>query len=344
MCVLSRAGFERIITIGPHASLNELDICGLIIETSAFGWSSKPSAVSRVVTDSDLMSESGRKTFQNCPILGIGLSLPIALLSDVLASVDAIQWLEVISETYMDEGGASLQSLVQAKSLYPIVCHGVAMSLGSVDPISEGYLQKLEVLFELCRPPWFSDHLCFSSFGGRYFHDLIPLPRTSETIHHVADRIKRIQDRFQRPFLIENLSQHLQCPMDMMTEAEFYSRIVEEADCGLLLDVNNIYVNSLNQRSEPMDFLTNIPLERVVEIHVAGHSPSAHFPGVTIDTHGAPVCESVLDLLEWTLARTNPCGVLLERDNNIPPFQELLDELGEIRKRWIKAGLNGAYI
>jgi uncharacterized protein (UPF0276 family) len=284
------------------------------------------------------MNRSKTRTFKNCPLLGIGLSLPTALFPEVSAAADSIQWLEVISETYLDEGGLSEQLLSLAKSRFPIVCHGVAMSLGSVDPLNEAYLRNLEGLFEFCRPPWFSDHLCFSSFEGRYFHDLIPLPRVPETINHVADRIKYVQDRFQRPFLIENLSQHLQCPADTMTEADFYARVAEKADCGLLLDVNNIYVNSLNHGSDPMEFLENIPLERVVEIHVAGHSPSAHFPGVIIDTHGAPVCEQVFDLLEWTLAHTNPCGILLERDNNIPPFPELLGELGEIRRRWLKAG------
>lgn len=273
--------------------------------------------------------------FQQCPVLGVGLGLRRPLLESTLAAADVIDWLEFTPENYMGRGGKSIQVLQRAQAHFPLVSHGVSLSLGSVDPFSEVYLGDLAALFDWAQPAWFSDHLCFSSVDGLYFNDLMPLPRTRETVRHVVSRIHQLQDRLQRVFLIENISQYLNTPFDDMADADFISEILTQADCGLLLDVNNVYVNSVNHGFDPLSFLENIPLERVVQIHVAGHH---HFPEGLVDTHGAPVIGPVWDLLEWVLQRTRPCGVMLERDTHLPPFAALVPELQKIRQLWHQTG------
>jgi uncharacterized protein (UPF0276 family) len=269
--------------------------------------------------------------FQDCPVLGVGLGLRRPLLEDTLASGDLIDWLEFTPENFMGRGGQARQMLRRAAAQFPLVSHGVSLSLGSIDPLSEAYLAELAELFDWTNPPWFSDHLCFSSVNGHYFNDLMPLPRTRETVSHVVARVRQLQDRFQRPVLIENISQYLNAPADEMPDAEFISEILTHADCGLLLDVNNVYVNSVNHGFAPLDFLSQIPLERVVQIHVAGHH---QFPKGLVDTHGAPVIDPVWNLLRWVMVRCRPCGVMLERDTDIPPFEELVPELQTIRQLW----------
>ena len=274
-------------------------------------------------------------SLRTCPVLGVGLGLRRPLLEDTLAASDAIDWLEFTPENFMGRGGKAKQMLVRAHAAYPLVSHGVSLSLGSVDLLNEQYLRDLEELFAWVDPPWFSDHLCFSSVNGHYFNDLMPLPRTMEAVRHVVQRIQALQDHFQRPFLIENISQYMQPPGDEMSDAEFITRIVETADCGLLLDVNNVYVNSFNHQFDAIDFLRQIPLERVVQIHVAGHH---HFPEGLVDTHGAPVKDAVWELLRWVMARSRPGGVMLERDTEIPPLADLLPELDMIRHIWRETG------
>lgn len=272
-----------------------------------------------------------RTGFQGCPVLGVGLGLRRPLLEDTLTAGELIDWVEFTPENYMGRGGQARQMLERAGQVFPLVSHGVSLSLGSVDPLSEAYLTELQELFTWANPPWFSDHLCFSSVDGLYFNDLLPLPRTQEAINTVARHVRELQDRFQKPVLIENISQYLNAPTDEMSDAEFISCILTQADCGLLLDVNNVYVNSVNHRFDPLAFLSRIPLERVVQIHVAGHH---QFPEGLVDTHGAPVCDPVWDLLCWTLERCEPCGVMLERDTDIPEFKALVPELQRIRQIW----------
>ena len=285
------------------------------------------------------MQEQG---FQGCPVFGVGLGLRSPLLEETLNAKEHLDWLEFTPENFMERGGYSRQMLKRARDQFPLVSHGVSLSLGSLDPLNPAYLDELESLFDWIKPPWFSDHLCFSSLDGQYFNDLIPLPRTRETILHVSRRIQLLQERFQIPVLIENISQYIQPPCDEMSDADFITGILEEADCGLLLDVNNVYVNSCNHNFEPLDFLSNIPLERVVQIHVAGHHI---FPDETaddslerlqwVDTHGASVIDPVWDLLRWVLARCRPCGVMLERDTGNSTFrEELLPEILQIRQLW----------
>lgn len=277
--------------------------------------------------------------FQNCPVLGVGLGLRRPLLKETLSAAGLIDWLEFTPENYIDRGGSILQGLKDAHAGYPLVSHGVSLSIGSTDPWNEEYLSKLEDLFAWIDPPWFSDHLCFSSIGGVYSNDLLPLPRTQATVDHVADRVKYLQDRFQRPVLIEHVSQYLNWPNDAMADAEFITAILEAADCGLLLDVNNVYVNTRNHGGDPKAFIQNIPLSRVVQVHVAGHKYSEK-DGLLIDTHGAPVIDPVWDLLHFAMSQPGcrPCGVMIERDNNIPPFAELVCELEQLRAVWQATG------
>ncbi len=273
--------------------------------------------------------------FQGCPVLGVGLGLRRPLLEETLAATDLIDWLEFTPENFMGRGGQSRQMLERAKAKFPLVSHGVSLSIGSLDPFNQEYLQELDEMFAWTQPAWFSDHLCFSSIGGDYFNDLLPLPRTREAVKHLSGRIQALQDRFQRPVLIENISQYLNSPDDEMNDAAFISAILEEADAALLLDVNNVYVNSVNHGFDPIQFLSNIPLWRVVQIHIAGHH---EFPEGLVDTHGAPVIDPVWDLLRWVLQRCNPCGVMLERDTYLPEFEELIPEIQQIRQIWRETG------
>ncbi len=276
-----------------------------------------------------------------CPVLGVGLGLRRPVIRDTLKATDQIDWLEFTPENYMSRGGKTRSVLEKAKAAYPLVSHGVSLSIAGSDPFSEAYLQELETLFAWIDPPWFSDHLCFSEYKGQYFNDLMPVPRTAAVASYVADRLKYLQDRFQRPVLIENISQYVNYTgeiTDELTESEFLSAIVNEADAGLLLDVNNVYVNAVNHTRDGQTAYAAInamPLERVVQMHVAGHltKPKGSIPAL-VDTHGEPVCDPVWELLRYTMARSKPCGVMLERDGNIPAMSELLDEIGTIRTIW----------
>ncbi len=264
------------------------------------------------------------------PILGIGLGLRRSLHSETMGKRQQIDWLEIVPENYMGKGGKSIELLDEACDTgFPIISHGVNLSIGSVDPLNERYLNDLQALFRRIQPAWFSDHLCFSSVSGAYFNDLIPLQYTWEAVEHVVKRIKAVQARFDIPFLIENISYYCAFPSSELTEAQFLSEVLERSDCGLLLDVNNVYVNAHNHGYDPLGFLREIPLERTVQLHVAGHLKKRE---LIVDTHGSPVCADVFDLLETLLEMTPVNGILLERDIDIPPMSELLVELAQIRQ------------
>ncbi len=276
-----------------------------------------------------------------CPVLGVGLGLRRPVFRDTLKATDQIDWLEFTPENYMARGGKTRSILEKAKALYPLVSHGVSLSVAGSDPFSEAYLSELETLFEWIDPPWFSDHLCFSEYQGQYFNDLMPVPHTHAVASYVADRLKYLQDRFQRPVLIENISQYVHYAgeiTDDLSESAFISAIVNQADAGVLLDVNNVYVNAINHTGEGQTAYAAIdamPLDRVVQIHVAGHftKPKGSVPAL-VDTHGESVCDPVWDLLRYTMARCKPCGVMLERDGTMPAFTALLDEIATIRTIW----------
>ncbi len=262
------------------------------------------------------------------PVLGVGLGLRRELADDIFANTNKIDWLEIVPENYMNLGGAIRERLDCARDKFPLVTHGVSLSIGSTDELSQEYIGGMKRFLDLINAPFWSDHLCFSSVEGSYMHYLLPLPHSKEAVEHIAARIKKAQAIVGRPFLLENISYYMNVPETAMTEWQFLSEVVESADCGLLLDVNNIYVNSVNHGFDPYVYLDNIPLERVVQIHVAGHSLR---DDVIIDTHGNAVIEPVFALLEYVLKRTNVKAVMLERDQNYPEFQDLLNELARIR-------------
>lgn len=275
---------------------------------------------------------------KSLPNLGVGLGLRRSLHEETMANRDLIDWLEIVPENYMGKGGFALACLEEAlEKGFPIVSHGVNLSIGSIDPLNETYLEELKALFKIVKPAWFSDHLCFTSVDNVYLNDLIPLPFTWEAVHHVVKRIKAVQNQFDIPFLIENIS-YYNCfgPLEL-TEAQFLAEILERSDCGLMLDVNNIYVNSENHGYDPIEFLSSIPIERTVQLHIAGHLRKKH---LIIDTHGSSVCDAVWDLLEEVLKRASVNGILLERDNDIPPIESLLAEIEHIRS--ICKKVNGA--
>jgi hypothetical protein len=228
----------------------------------------------------------------------------------------------------MGLGGAARERLEKARSVFPLVSHGINLSIGTTDDIDREYIRSIKQLLDSVDSPWWSDHLCFTSQGGVYMHDLLPLPFSKEAVKHVAQRARIVQEMVGRPFLFENISFYMNMPGMEMTDAQFLSEVLEESDCGLLLDVNNIYVNSLNHKFDPYQYVDQIPLERTVQIHVAGHSQKQD---VVIDTHGAPVVQPVFELLRYVLQKCEVKAVMIERDQNFPAISELIGELDQIR-------------
>jgi uncharacterized protein len=272
---------------------------------------------------------------KNLPYLGVGLGCRDALLPDILTHRESIDWLELVPENYMGRQGLHLEKLEWLlEADFPLVSHGVSLSIGSapmagelhgLDPV---YLNELEAFLHKIEAPWFSDHLSFSRVNGQYLNELLALPHTQEAADIVVRNIHVLQQHIQQPFLLENISYYLRPYAQDMSEAQWITTIVEAADCGLMLDINNVYVNSKNLNQDPIAFLDQLPLERVVQVHIAGHFKQEDF---IIDTHGAPVCEEVYALFEALMERCEPLAVLLERDNDFPPFQDLLAELEQIR-------------
>jgi hypothetical protein len=262
------------------------------------------------------------------PSLGVGLGLRRELAQRTFENVDHIDWLEFVPENYMGLGGAARERLEKARSVFPLVSHGINLSIGTTDDIDREYIRSIKQLLDSVDSPWWSDHLCFTSQGGVYMHDLLPLPFSKEAVKHVAQRARMVQEMVGRPFLFENISFYMNMPGMEMTDAQFLSEVLEESDCGLLLDVNNIYVNSLNHKFDPYQYVDQIPLERTVQIHVAGHSQKQD---VVIDTHGAPVVQPVFELLRYVLQKCEVKAVMIERDQNFPAISELIGELDQIR-------------
>jgi len=289
-------------------------------------------------------------------ITGVGLGLRWDFIDEILAAKPALPFVEVSPENYMGRGGYYDEALDRARELWPIVTHGLTMSLGGVDPLREDYLVGLTAFLERVGSPWHSDHLCFSTHGGVVLHDLLPIPFKKEEVGRVADRIKRAQDAIGRPMAIENVSFYLHPGKREMTEAEFIARVCDAADCGLMLDVNNAYVNATNFGFDVDAWMRTVPLDRVVQMHVAGHDwfsegtwQGTDVPGggqdgrddregkLIVDTHGADCSDDVLALLERTLEKTGPVPVLLERDQAIPSLDLLLSEVARIDAIWQRA-------
>lgn len=265
---------------------------------------------------------------KSLPYLGTGLGLRRELANKTFEHAERIDWLEIVPENYMNLGGKARERLEQAASCFTLISHGLNLSIGSVDPLNKAYLASLKNLLDTVDSPWWSDHLCFTSINGTYLHDLLPIPLSTKSIKHVVKRIKAAQDFVARPFLLENISYYMQVPGSFLDETEFIGEILESADCGLLLDINNVYVNSLNHGFDPVAFIDALPLDRVVQIHVAGHKRIGEY---IIDTHGESVSQPVFDLLRHVLRKANVQAVMLERDQNFPDFTELLTELNQIK-------------
>jgi uncharacterized protein (UPF0276 family) len=251
------------------------------------------------------------------PDLGIGVGLRTVHFAHILETRPSVDWFEIVSENFMDTGGRPMHVLGEIAERYPIVMHGVSLSIGSTDPLDLAYLGKLTRLAERVRAHWISDHLCFTGVAGRNLHDLLPLPYDDECLAHVVRRVKEVQERLERPIVIENPSSYVEFRRSNMSEWEFLARLSEEADCGLLLDVNNVYVSSVNHDFDPNEYIDAIPPERVVQYHLAGHTNhGTHI----IDTHSDHVIDPVWKLYERAVARTGARSTLLEWDESIPSF------------------------
>ena len=260
----------------------------------------------------------------NLPLLGFGLGLRTEHYNNILDSKPHVDWFEALSENYMIPGGLPLNYLDRIRENYPVVLHGVSLSIGSTSPLDKKYLSDLKKLFDRIQPAWISDHLCWTGVHGQNMHDLLPLPYTEETVKHVAERVKIVQDYLGSRILLENVSSYASYVDSDMSEWEFISLICEQADCLLLLDVNNIYVSSYNHHFDARAFIDGVPAKRVQQIHLAGHQNNGNY---IIDTHDAPVIDPVWDLYSYTVAKLGAISTMIERDDNIPELHELVQEL-----------------
>ncbi len=271
--------------------------------------------------------------------LGFGLGLRTDHYEQMLSDRPAIDWLEIISENYMVAGGKALHYLDRIRESYPMVMHGVSMSIGSTAPLNFDYLSDLKHLIARVRPEWVSDHLCWTGVHGRNLHDLMPLPYTEETIAHVSSRVAQVQEFLGRQILLENVSSYVSYSASQISEWEFLSAIAERADCLLLLDINNIYVSSHNHAFDPVDYLDGVPGDRIQQFHLAGHSYQNQ---LIIDTHDHPVCDPVWSLYQQAIERFGPVSTMIERDDNIPPLDELVGELDIARRLAAAQGVAAA--
>jgi uncharacterized protein (UPF0276 family) len=267
------------------------------------------------------------------PYLGVGVGLRTVHYADVLERGRqgelGVDWFELLSENYMVAGGRPLRILGEVRELAPVALHGVSLNIGSTDPLNTEYLDDLDRLSRLARPNWISDHLCWTGISGTNLHDLLPLPYADDVIVHVADRVRRVQDRLGRRIALENVSSYLSFERDTMSEWDFLVAIAEEADCGILLDINNVFVSAHNHGFDAVKYIDSIPAERVFQIHLAGHSTSG---GMLIDTHDHPVTDKVWALFERAISRLGPVSTLIEWDDQIPSYARLIEEAHKARQ------------
>jgi len=265
------------------------------------------------------------------PSPGFGLGLRTSHYHEILAAPPAgtgIDWFEILSENYMVGGGKPLVMLDRIRRDYPMVMHGVSLSIGTPDGPSDDYLRELKKLMDRVQPLWVSDHLCWTGTHGTNMHDLFPLPYTEEAVAAVVCNVRRVQDFLGRPILLENVSSYLSFEADTLQEWDFVAAVAEQSDSLILLDVNNVYVSSVNHGFDPQAYLRALPARRVQQIHLAGHSTQA---GCIIDTHDQPVADPVWALYAEALRLFGPVATMIERDDNIPPLAELSAELQHAR-------------
>lgn len=261
---------------------------------------------------------------KSTPYLGYGLGLRTEHYPYILEHRPKVDWFEIITENYLVQGGRPLYYLDQIREHYPMVMHGVSMSLGSCDSLDYEYLKKVKGLIDRVQPAWFSDHLCWTGVDGLNMHDLLPLPYTEEALKHVVARISEVQEFMGRRMLIENVSSYLTYLHSHMTEWEFLTAVAKEADCYILLDVNNIFVSAFNHNFDPQEYLRGIPIDRVKQFHLAGHENCGKY---IVDTHDAPIVEGVWSLYADAVRRFGRISTMIERDDHIPEFPEVYAEL-----------------
>ncbi len=263
------------------------------------------------------------------PYLGFGLGLRTVHYETILDRLPAVDWFEVLSENYMVPGGRPLHYLDRIREHYAVVMHGVSLSIGSTDPLDQRYLRSLKALMRRIEPAWISDHLCWTGVQHKNMHDLLPLPYTEESIAHVVERVDQVQEYLGRRILLENVSSYVTYKQSAIPEWEFLREVTERADCLILLDVNNVYVSSFNHEFDPHEYLNAVPRERVQQFHLAGHrNLDTHI----IDTHDEPIVDPVWQLYADAVRRFGQVSTMIERDDNIPPLDELLAELGRARR------------
>jgi uncharacterized protein (UPF0276 family) len=253
------------------------------------------------------------------PDLGVGLGLRTVHYARIAEAQPPVDWFEILSENYMQTAGRPLEWLDRIASRYPVAMHGVSLSIGSTDPLDRVYLAELRALRDRSGARWVSDHLCWTGVGGTNTHDLLPMPYTEEALQHVVGRVRAVQDFLGAPLALENPSTYVEHAGASMPEWEFLARVAEQADCAILLDVNNVYVSAYNNGFDPHAYLAAVPFDRVVQLHVAGHT---HHGTHIIDSHIGPVIEPVWRLLGESWRRAGGVSVLLEWDAEIPSLEE----------------------
>ncbi len=255
---------------------------------------------------------------------GFGLGLRTQHYHDFLDAPQPVDWLEVISDNYMVDGGKPLAILDRMRADYPMAMHGVSLSFGAIKGLDTDYLKRLKALERRIEPMWVSDHLCWTGVHGHKLHDLMPLPFTHEALQVIERNVHHAQETLQRPLVLENVSSYVEFTTSEMTEWEFLTEICQTTGCKLLLDINNIYVSAFNHGFSPADFIDGVPIDSVIQFHLAGHQDNGNH---LIDTHDHPVCDGVWDLYQQALLRFGDVSTMIERDDRIPPLSELLAEL-----------------
>ena len=261
--------------------------------------------------------------------IGHGVGLRRDHFQRVLSEPTAVDWFEVISENFMVDGGRPLDILMRVRRDYPVVMHGVSLSIGSTDPLDHAYLKRLRALADQVEAAWVSDHLCWTGVGGRNAHDLLPMPYTEEALKHVVSRVIQVQEALGRQIALENPSSYLTFTASSIPEEQFLAAVAEQADCGILLDVNNVYVSSVNHRFDAIAYLDAIPRDRVWQFHLAGHSDHGAY---LLDTHDHPVCDPVWDLYRHAVRHCGAVPTLIEWDEHIPAWEVLEDQSQQARR------------
>jgi len=262
------------------------------------------------------------------PSLGFGLGLRVDHYEAILSDRPRVDWFEVLTENYLVPGGKPLDYLMRFRERYPLVMHGVSLSIGSTAPLDHEYLRQVKALAARVEPEWISDHLCWTGVAGRNTHDLLPLPYTEEALAHVVARVRTVQEVLERRILLENVSSYVSFRDSPLTEWQFLAEIAARADCLILLDVNNIYVSAVNHEFDPLEYLAGVPPERVQQIHLAGHENHGDY---LVDTHDHPVPDPVWGLYASAIRRCGAVSTMIERDDRIPPLAELCAELDQAR-------------